>query len=205
MASKGTKTLTALECYKGLNGGQKTYDLAPGITLDILYQKYYEQDAKGNENEYSVCFMINQGDNHYLLTGDLEEKGEESLIQENTLPNVQLFKANHHGSYTANTTEFLNVIKPEIVAVTCVAGSDEYTKNKDNMFPSQNFINNIAPITDKIYVTSQDDGNGGYKPLNGTITFTCLKGTDYEVNCSNNNTILKESDWFKANRTWPTV
>jgi predicted rRNA methylase YqxC with S4 and FtsJ domains len=31
-----------------------------------------------------------------------------------------------------------------------------------------------------------------------------IRGGEVTVNCSNNNTILKETEWFSKNRTWPS-
>lgn len=201
----GAAHYTALECAKELNGAKKIYDLAPGITMEILYQKFYENQTD-DENDYSVCTLFTQGTNHYLLTGDLEKKGEQSLVENNTLPKVQLFKGAHHGSYTANTDELLSVIQPETVCICCCAGSTEYTSNPDNTFPAQAAINRLGKYTDKIYVTTVTSTNENkYESMNGNIKFYCEKGTAYQVTGSNNNTILKDTEWFKSNRTWPSA
>ena len=195
---------TANECVKELNGAKKVYTLSEGITMEILDQKFYREETD-DENDYSVCAMFTQGNNHYLFTGDLEKKGEASLVELNNLPEVELFKGGHHGSYTANTDTLLSVIKPKTVCICCCAGSDEYTKTPENMFPAQAAVDRIAKYTDKVYVTTvvSDDKNG-YKSLNGNINFHCEKGKEYTVTGSNNSVILKDTDWFKNNRTWPT-
>ena len=175
---------TAADCIAGTNGAKKTYEIAAGITMEILDQKFYREKSS-DENDYSVCAMFTQGDNHYLFTGDLEEKGEASLVELNNLPQVELFKGGHHGSYTANTDTLLSVIKPKTVCICCCAGSDEYTKNPDNMFPAQLAVNRIAKWTDKVYVTTVvADDDKGYKSMNGNIKVHCDDG---------------------ANRTWPTA
>ena len=195
---------TANECIQGTNGAKKVYTLSEGITMEILDQKFY-REATSDENDYSVCALFTQGENHYLFTGDLEKKGEASLVELNNLPEVALFKGGHHGSYTANTDELLSVIKPKTVCICCCAGSDEYTKTPENMFPAQAAVDRIAKYTDQVYVTTVvSDDSKGYKSMNGNINFHCEKGKDYTVIGSNNSTILKDTDWFKANRTWPT-
>lgn len=221
----GTKHFSALECYNQTqDGAQRKYDLGNSIELEILYNYYYENNS-ADENNYSVCFMINQGSRHFLFTGDLEKDGEKRLVENNTLPQVDLFKAGHHGSKTSSNQELLEVIKPKICISTCVAGSCEYTNNLENMFPTQLFINRIAKYTDKIYVPSvatiaveyEDDGvtekkdrygNTEYKivsfeSLNGNIVVTSSAGQDVSVNCSNNNTLLKDTTWFLNNRQMP--
>ena len=146
--------------------------------------------------------MINQGDKHFLFTGDLEEKGEEKLVEYNELPVVEVFKAGHHGSYTASSELLLSVIKPKIVCVCCCAGSDEYTDKNENMFPAQDFISRVCKYTENVYVTSiVDDSSLGYTSMNGNIVVTS-NNSGVSVNCSNNNTVLKDTEWFKKNRKW---
>ena len=195
---------TANDCIQGTNGGKKEYQLSEGTKMTILDQKFY-RETSSDENNYSVCALFTQGNNNYLFTGDLEKEGEKSLVELNNLPEVELFKGGHHGSYTANTDNLLSVIKPKTVCICCCAGSDEYTSNPDNMFPAQDAVNRIAKYTDKVYVTTVvSDDDKGYKSMNGNINFHCEKGQEYTVTGSNNSVILKDTDWFKNNRTWPT-
>ena len=198
----GAKCYTALECWKGENGASRSYTLSEGVTLNVLYQKFYEQKTS-DENDYSVCLLLSQGDNHYLFTGDLEHEGEASLVASNSLPKCVLFKGGHHGSPTSNTTALLSVIQPEIVCVCCCCGSDEYTENVANMFPSQAFVDNVAPYTDKVYVTTMVGANGkGYQSMNGNIVVSS-NGGKVSVACSNNDALFKDTEWFKANRIMP--
>lgn len=197
----GAVHYTALECWNNENGAQRTYEIAEGITMNILYNIFYEQKTS-DENDYSVCMLLSQGNNHYLFTGDLEKDGEAALVKNNELPKCKLFKGGHHGSYTANTEALLSVIRPEIVCVCCCCGSDEYTSNVENMFPSQAFVDRVAPYTDKIYVTTiVSDNDKGYESMNGNIVVSS-DGGEVRVTCSNNDIIFKDTEWFKKNRTW---
>lgn len=207
---KGAKHYNALQCYNNTDGGQRTYKLSDTITLNILYNYYYENSSP-DENNYSVCFQIEDGDNKYLFTGDLELEGEEKLVANNSLDKVKLFKAGHHGSKTSSNDCLLDVIQPEVCVVTCCAGSVEYTQNLENTFPTQLFINRISKWTDKVYVTTvgtiaKDDSDKwkdvSYTSLNGIVVVKVNNGL-LNVECSNNNTILKDTDWFKNNRTTP--
>ena len=118
---------------------------------------------------------------------------------------VELYKAGHHGSSTSSSSDFSAAIKPEIVCVCCCAGSPEYTDTKDNQFPTQQFINTIAPYTTNVYVTSLcvDWDNDEWTSMNGNIVVIALPSQNLTVNGSNNETLLKDTDWFKANRTLP--
>ncbi len=200
----GANCYTAMDCINNANGAQKVYNLTEdgSITMEVLYQKFYDNKAS-NENDYSVCVLISQGSNRYLFTGDLEKAGEVSLVENNNLPEVVLFKGGHHGSYTASSDVLLSKIKPQYVCVCCCAGSTEYTTNKDHTFPAQEFVDRVAKYTDNVYVTTMVGATDDeFMSMNGNIVFKCVDGT-ISLNCSNNNTKLKDTDWFKNNRTCP--
>ena len=189
----GAVHYTALECWNNANGAQRSYQLGDDITLNILYQKYYETSTS-NENNYSVCTMISYGEKHFLFTGDLESGGEASLIENNDLPVCELFKSGHHGSNTSNSAALLSVIQPKTIIITCCCG-DKFD------FPNQEMINRIAPYTDKVYAPSVSTLSGA-ELLNGNIT-VFFDGKNLTVDCSNNNILFKDSEWFKKNRTTP--
>lgn len=222
--SKTTKTdshVTVSECVNGENAAQKVYEIADGIELEILETSYTKSPDMSDENNNSVCFIINQGDNHYLFTGDLEEDGEESLVELNDLPKCNLFKAGHHGSKTSSSDKLLSTIAEQgknelIVVATCVAGSEEYTKTIANTFPTQAFIDRVAPYTDRVYVTSvaeyesvqidsanKTDSGAKITSVEGK-TFTSMNGNivvysdggEVKVDFSNNDTKLKDTDWM---------
>ena len=209
LISYGTKHYTALECYNNENGAKRTYNLGENLTLNILYQKYYEEKAS-SENNYSVCILISQNDNHFLFTGDLEASGEESLVMSNSLPHVKVFKGGHHGSGTSNTDMLLNVITPENICICTCAGTPEYTTNSLNQFPYQEVIVRFAKHTENIYVTSQIDLEKSTKDtyytksMNGNIMVYSTSST-FSINCSNNNLKLKDTEWFKNYRSWPEI
>lgn len=227
--SQGAKHYTALDCINQTNGASKKFQLTEDIYFEVLNQEFYSNKSS-DENNYSVCTLFNHNDEYFLFTGDLEEAGEESLVELNpNLPKVKLFKGGHHGSKTSSNECLLELIQPEIVCVCCCAGSSEYTKNTDNMFPTQDFINRISKYTDRIYVTTQveftieiDEKTGEeymkavsskFKSLNGNIVVTSNKD-GVNVLCSNDNRVLKDTDWFNMEitlngvtrkmRTWPS-
>lgn len=198
--NRGATHYTAAEC---IEQNKSVFDLGDGMSLNIL-DSYYYYNRASTENDYSVCAMLSDGKNHYLFTGDLEEKGEEYLTVYNDLPTVKLYKAGHHGSKTSSTDALLSVIRPEIVCVCCCAGSAEYTKDSNNQFPTQDFIDRVAPYTADIYVTTLcvDWSKKTYTSFNGDI-IVCSVGGEVSVTCSASSLKLKESAWFAANRIWP--
>lgn len=226
--SQGAIRYTAKECWYEQNGAKKQYFLDDKelVSFNVLYQKYYDQTTS-NENNYSVCTLLSQKINkndtyHYLFTGDLEKGGEESLAQNNKLPKCKLFKGGHHGSSTSSNDVLLSKIQPENIAICTCAGTYEYADKpntkpnylpeetaKLNTFPTQEAIDRMAKYTDKIYVTTMgvlgsDYSTSDFKPMNGNIVFYTEKG-ELKLRCSNNTTILKDTEWFKENRTWNGV
>lgn len=205
--SNGTTVYTAKQCWYETDGAKKQYylDENESISMNILYNYYYDNKTS-DENDYSVCMLLTQNEEgkeyNYLFTGDLEEHGESYLVDMNELPEVELFKGGHHGSYTATTEKLLKAIKPKNVAVCCCCGTTEYTSNANNTFPSQAFIDRVSVYTENVYCTTLmiDYKAGEYTSMNGNIVFYYDKGL--KLFCSNNTTILKDTEWFKENRVW---
>lgn len=196
--------LTSLEC---VNQGKTSWviDEANNFSMEILNTKYYSNPAvKSKENENSVCTLFKHGDKNFLFTGDLEKDGEKSLVELNTLPKVDLYKAGHHGSKTSSSVTLLEqIMKTDgstICCICCCAGSSEYTTTIKNQFPTLDFINRISQYTTYVYVTTMciDYKNSKFQSFNGNIAI--ISANSISVYCSNNTTLLKDSDWFKENR-----
>lgn len=73
---------------------------------DILYE--------GNDD--SIVLYMQQGAFRALLTGDLEEHGEQELIHlyNKQLANMTVLKAGHHGSKTSSIEPFVELLRPEL-------------------------------------------------------------------------------------------
>lgn len=218
----GATHYTALECWNNENGAKRAYDLSNdgSIKMEILYNHFYENTTK-DENDYSVIVQFSHGDRKFLFTGDLEKEGEEYFVQSNDLSQVELFKAGHHGSKTSSNDCLLDIIKPKICVACCCAGSVEYTQNLDNTFPTQAFINRIAKHTDKVYVpimvdlvlddkgdtdpsNDEYDNAKNYTIMNGNVVVISDSEQGVYVECSNNDTLLKDTEWFKEYRDTPS-
>lgn len=126
------------------------------------------------------------------------------------LPECVLYKAGHHGSKTSSSPALMAKLKPQYVCICTCAGTSEYTSANENQFPTQDFVNNVAPYTDRVYVTTMVDhyvetgwkSNGTVKSMNGNIVFSCTNGK-ITMYFSNNDTKLKDTDWFKEKRVCP--
>lgn len=204
LVSKGTKHYTAAQCFNQENGAKRSYELADGITMEILYNYYYFNKTS-DENDYSVCTLFTYKDHNFIFTGDLEESGEQKLAayydgssESKTLPQVEVFKAGHHGSKTSSNDCLLSKIQPEIVCVCCCAGGSEYTKYYQNTFPTQEMIDRVAKYTDRVYATTAFNiSKLTYESLNGIITISS-NGTNIGISATNNIKKLKDSTWFNT-------
>jgi len=209
MVKNGAVHYNALQCFNNEDGAKREYDLGDGVKLEFLYNYYYDHTQTGGENDYSVCFRIVQDGKQYLFTGDLEKAGEDRLVDYYAanfggLGQCVLYKAGHHGSVTSSNDKLMAAIKPQYVFVTACVGTSEYSNVSASQFPSQNFINRVAPYTDKVYATTYAANYPAYESFNGDIVFSVTDGV-FSVNCSNNNLKLKETEWFKQNRTMPSA
>ena len=234
----GTKHYTAADCYNYYDGATRDFELSDNVTMSILYNEYYFNANNSDENNFSVCTMFTYDtgtEKHYFMfTGDLEKEGEEKMVayydgstEEKTLPEVDLFKAGHHGSKTSSNDCLLSIIKPKMCVISCCCGTNEYTGVTDNQFPTQQFISRISKYTDRVYITSicetyeiatagskangTSDTTGvavggnyikssGFKAMNGNIVVSC-SNSGVGLWASNNLTKLKDSEWLNAKIT----
>ena len=214
--AEGAVHYTALECWNNENGAQRVWEVSDGIECRSCTTTIMNIRAATKITIPSACCSA-RGISISSLRRS-EKEGEEYLVQYNDLPQVELFKAGHHGSYSSSNDCLLDVIQPEIVCVCCCAGNVEYlpkaTSYEDLLlsFPAQESVERIAKWTDQVYVTTlghiyfdEEAGkyrNDGYTSMNGNIVVTSDR-EGVTVQCSNNNTLLKDTDWFKENRKMP--
>jgi len=102
------------------------------------------------ENDRSVVLRVQHGDVSFLLTGDLEEAGEEAL----ETGAVTVLKAPHHGSRTSSSQGLLDRARPRF-AVFCVG------KNNRFGFPHAEVVERYEAAGARCYRTD----------LDGAITF----------------------------------
>lgn len=81
------------------------------------------QEMTGNKNDHSLVLYVSREKKKQvftmLLTGDIEEKGEDCLVKSGALPEVDILKAAHHGSSTGTGEAFLEKIQPEWTVISC--------------------------------------------------------------------------------------
>ena len=223
LIGKGIKNYYSVDKLLKYGNTKKYYEIVldEKLSIFILENKYYykENFSTGSypqePNLLSLCLMVKYEETKILLTGDLEKAGENSLVSnfENStlIDGVTLFKAGHHGSSTSNTKNFVDLIRPKYVVISCEAGG------KFPTHPHQNSLDNFLCYTDYIYITSyrnKNDSDGGQNAeYHGNITFIFDEKENATVDCSNKENDLNlyndedkslnpitETKWFKENR-----
>lgn len=83
------------------------------FVIDNIKVNSLNNNVFNNENVDSTILLFNIYDYKFLFMGDASIKTEEYLLNNYILPNVDILKVGHHGSYTSTSTDFINVIKPK--------------------------------------------------------------------------------------------
>lgn len=112
-----------------------------------------------NMNDYSAAVILKYGKTSFFMGGDAENESENDMLMSGKLEKVNVYKASHHGSDSSGSKDFLNVLKPDAVVISCGA---------DNPYghPSAKALRRIKKHTDNIYrtdicgdITAYSDGN----------------------------------------------
>lgn len=80
---------------------------------------------RGESNASSACYLLQQGEFHMLLTGDVEGSGERELaayLEEMSVPELDVLKVAHHGSRYSTCRAFLQAAAPRLALIS--AGQD---------------------------------------------------------------------------------
>jgi competence protein ComEC len=68
-------------------------------------------------NNNSIVIRLTDGQERFLLPGDIEESVEDSLVREGDSLSADFLKVPHHGSKTSSTSEFLVAVSPSVAVV----------------------------------------------------------------------------------------
>ena len=79
--------------------------------------------TENNYNLLSLGLLFEAGKLRVLNTGDGEKPNERAMLESGLSLEAGAFLAAHHGSSTSNLPEFLQAVRPGVVAVSCGAGN----------------------------------------------------------------------------------
>lgn len=117
------------------------------------YSFYFlNQINNNNENEDSLIIYTNLNDKHILFTGDIGFQSEYHILQEYSLPKLDILKIAHHGSKYSTSEIFLEKLNPKLAIIS--AG----VNNRFN-HPSNEVLDLLKHHNINVYMTN----------VNGTI------------------------------------
>ncbi|GHW00623.1 DNA internalization-related competence protein ComEC/Rec2 [Lactobacillus nasalidis] len=88
-------------------------EVQEAIKFEVLHP---DLPGKG-ENKDSLSLTCQLAGKTWGFTGDLDQAGEEAIIQKHPDLHIDYFKLGHHGSDTSSSTKFLQTIKPSLVFI----------------------------------------------------------------------------------------
>lgn len=121
-----------------------------------------EGNVPSDLNNASLVLLLEYGDFKALFTGDAEKQIEQNILP--SVPDVDVLKVGHHGSYTSSSEEFLAACKPETALISLGEGN-QYG------FPHQIVLDSLNNIGCEIFRTD----------LDGSVTVTVEEDGLYSV------------------------
>jgi competence protein ComEC len=70
-----------------------------------------------DENDLSVSLLMTFQGFQAFFGGDIEAATEQKIAARDLVRNVDLYKANHHGSHTSSSAAFMNDLRPSLVVI----------------------------------------------------------------------------------------
>ena len=86
--------------------------------------RLYPPLGEGDLNEQGLTVLCSAGAYDALITGDMAGSTEKKLVEQYTLPDIELLVVGHHGSKYSSTTEFLDAVRPETAVIS--VGDNSY-------------------------------------------------------------------------------
>jgi beta-lactamase superfamily II metal-dependent hydrolase len=74
-------------------------------------------DYGSNENDMSVALLVQYGPFRYFMGGDLEEHTESKIAARDLVMDVDVYRADHHGSDTSSSEDFMSDLRPSLVVI----------------------------------------------------------------------------------------
>ncbi len=177
---KGMQYHSAYDCANQINGASNRYYLTSEFYVDILNTgNYITSDKTTASNPNSLAVIFTYKDFKFFSAGDLTSEIEKRLMSNESLPEVTLYKASHHGSHGSNSQDFLDKINPKAVAISA-ARADRYgiepsgpQKGKDYNLNAASGHPAAAAI-ERIYKAPNISLNLNvyWNAVNGTMKFT---------------------------------
>lgn len=122
-----------------VDSGANMIDVEMGYTFSLGEAKFTVLSADfataTNTNDYSIVIRLDYGESSFLFTGDATKATEKYMMDNWSADQLDcdFLKSGHHGSYTSSGAEFLSVVTPDMVAISCGRGNSYGHPHKEVM------------------------------------------------------------------------
>lgn len=140
-----------------------------GISLTCLYPDIDTKAEEENDESMVLCLTLRSF--HMLLTGDLTQKAESSVMEQMRklgMKEIDCLKVAHHGARTSNGSLFLTYLSPKSAVISC-------GKNNHYGHPHEETIQRLIKMN---CATFQTDSQGQIRLL--------VKKDGYQIRCYKN-------------------
>lgn len=93
------------------------------ITMQDGVISLFAAETTKNENDSSLCILFQPADCDILITGDRAFSGEQSLLEDVTLPQLEVLVVGHHGSESSTSLELLYETRPKDTVISVGEGN----------------------------------------------------------------------------------
>lgn len=83
--------------------------------MRVLYPE--DNTPLDDPNGHSLTLLYEENGHRFMAAGDLPSDGENRLLEQNRVPQVDVMKASHHGSRTSNCQTWVDAACPKMVIV----------------------------------------------------------------------------------------
>ncbi len=134
------------------------------VSFDVLWPPADYQVGRESElNNGSIVLRLKYGSVSVLLTGDIQDEAEGTLLADRQDLQSTILKVAHHGSEYSTSNEFLQVVKPDFAVISVGQGNDYGHPAKDT-------LDRLIAAGAKVFRTDE----------NGSVVFTS-DGTNVQV------------------------
>jgi competence protein ComEC len=122
-----------------------------GARIDILSPPTDYETTERVSNNDSLVLAFHYGVNSFLLTGDVERRMEQRMLDGNLIQHADFLKIAHHGSKSSTTQAFLDAASPRFAVLS--AGLDNPYRH-----PSSEVVERIRQIPGARLLRTDEDG-----------------------------------------------
>lgn len=120
------------------------------------------KEEEGNNG--SLVLQMSYGRFDLLLTGDVEEKGEEEILKkiEKSKEDVEVLKVAHHGSAGSSSEPFIRKLRPKVSLISC-------GKNNSYGHPSKEVVDRLSSVGSLVLDTRKSGAITIYPKKDGSF------------------------------------